>query len=75
MVDVLEGPATGSANATLAALRLHLSNTDRLVVQAVQGAETRLESRLSLSAWCAHHRIRASVCGTCVDMFRGTAPL
>lgn len=70
-----EDPATGSANATLAALRLWLSGGDALAYDAVQGVEMRRPSHLSLRAWRTDDGIRASVGGTCVGMFRGSFSL
>jgi trans-2,3-dihydro-3-hydroxyanthranilate isomerase len=70
-----EDPATGSANAALAALRLHLSGADKLQFEAVQGVEMGRESRLSLRAWRTAEGVRASVGGTCVSMFRGSVSL
>jgi trans-2,3-dihydro-3-hydroxyanthranilate isomerase len=70
-----EDPATGSANATLAALRLSLSDAPELSYQAVQGVEMGRESRLALRAWRAKDGVRASVGGRCIEMFRGTISL
>lgn len=70
-----EDPATGSANATLAALRLSLSGAEKLAYEAVQGVEMGRESRLSLRAWRAGDGARASVGGHCVGMFSGTIAL
>ncbi len=70
-----EDPATGSANAALAALRLHLSGADRLQYEAVQGVEMGRESRLSLRAWRTPEGLRAGVGGDCVSMFRGSVSL
>jgi trans-2,3-dihydro-3-hydroxyanthranilate isomerase len=70
-----EDPATGSANAALAALRLHLSGAATLEYPAVQGVEMGRASHLSLRAWRAADGIRASVSGACVGMFRGTVSL
>jgi trans-2,3-dihydro-3-hydroxyanthranilate isomerase len=70
-----EDPATGSANATLAALRLHLSGEDSLHYRAVQGVEMGRESHLSLRAWRTAEGVRASVGGACVSMFRGSVSL
>ncbi len=70
-----EDPATGSANATLAALRLHLSGGDALAYKAVQGVEMGRESHLSLRAQRTDDGIRASVGGSCVGMFRGSVML
>jgi trans-2,3-dihydro-3-hydroxyanthranilate isomerase len=70
-----EDPATGSANATLAALRLSLSGEETLAYEAVQGVEMGRESRLSLRAWRADDGVRASVGGRCVSVFRGKVSL
>ncbi len=70
-----EDPATGSANATLAALRLSLTDAPTLAYQAVQGVEMGRESRLSVRAWRGADGIRASVGGQCVAMFSGTIML
>lgn len=70
-----EDPATGSANATLAALRLSLSDADSLAYEAIQGVEMGRESRLSLRAWRGPDGIRASVGGRCVSVFRGSITL
>lgn len=70
-----EDPATGSANATLAALRLHLSGAETLAYGSVQGVEMGRESRLSVRAWRAADGVRASVGGSCVSMFRGVVTL
>ena len=70
-----EDPATGSANATLAALRLSLEGGDHLSYEAVQGVEMGRESRLSLCGWWAADGFRASVGGRCVEMFRGSVSL
>lgn len=67
-----EDPATGSANATLAALRLSLQGGDSLAYRAVQGVEMGRRSELKLRAWCASDGIRASVGGHCVSVFSGT---
>ena len=70
-----EDPATGSANATVAALRLHLSDGDELSYQAVQGVEMGRPSHLALRAWRTPEGVRASVGGQCVDMFSGSVTL
>jgi trans-2,3-dihydro-3-hydroxyanthranilate isomerase len=70
-----EDAATGSANATLAALRLSLSGEETLAYEAVQGVEMGRESRLSLRAWRADDGVRASVGGRCVSVFRGKVSL
>jgi trans-2,3-dihydro-3-hydroxyanthranilate isomerase len=70
-----EDPATGSANATLAALRLSLSGEETLAYEAVQGVEMGRKSRLSLRAWRADDGVRASVGGRCVSVFNGKVSL
>lgn len=70
-----EDPATGSANAALAAFRLSLSGAEALRYQVVQGVEMGRESHLELRAWRAADGIRASVGGNCVSVFRGTIAL
>lgn len=70
-----EDPATGSANATLAALKLSLSNAETLHYNAVQGVEMGRESHLELHAWRAADGVRASVGGRCVSVFHGTVQL
>lgn len=66
-----EDPATGSANAALAALRLSIAGGDSLSYEAVQGVEMGRESRLSLKAHRSADGIRASVAGNCVGVFGG----
>lgn len=70
-----EDPATGSANATLAALRLHLTGGDALSYRAVQGVAMGRPSHLAVRAWRAVDGVRASVGGNCVDVFRGSISL
>jgi trans-2,3-dihydro-3-hydroxyanthranilate isomerase len=70
-----EDPATGSANATLAALLLSLGDEGQLAYEAVQGVEMGRPSRLSLRAWRAADGIRASVGGRCVPVLSGFAQL
>jgi len=70
-----EDPATGSANAALAALRLSLSSAETLRYKAMQGVEMGRESHLELQAWRAADGIRASVGGRCVSVFHGTIQL
>jgi trans-2,3-dihydro-3-hydroxyanthranilate isomerase len=70
-----EDPATGSANAALAAVKLANGEGASLDYEAVQGVEMGRESRLALRAWRAPDGIRASVGGPCVEMFRGTISL
>jgi trans-2,3-dihydro-3-hydroxyanthranilate isomerase len=70
-----EDPATGSANATLAALRLSRSDKLTIEYQALQGVEMGRTSRLSVRAWRTPEGVRASVGGSCVPMFRGAVAL
>jgi trans-2,3-dihydro-3-hydroxyanthranilate isomerase len=67
-----EDPATGSANATLAALLLSLTDEDSLAFRSVQGVEMGRPSELALRAWRAADGVRASVGGRCVPVFTGT---
>ncbi|NNM78270.1 PhzF family phenazine biosynthesis protein [Sphingomonas sp. ID1715] len=70
-----EDPATGSANATLAALLLSLSGDRELSYEAIQGVEMGRPSRLRLKAWRDESDIRASVGGRCVPVLEGFATL
>jgi len=67
-----EDPATGSANAALAALRLSLGSLDELSYTALQGVEMKRPSILSLAAWRSGGACHASVGGPCVPVFSGT---
>lgn len=73
LAGTFEDPATGSANAPLAALLLSLTNDQRCELAIVQGVEMGRPSRLHVSAWRAHDGIRASVGGTCIPVMQGTA--
>lgn len=66
-----EDPATGSANATLAALRLSLSEDDRIAFSSTQGVEMGRPSRLDVAAVRRDDGIWASVGGTCVPVLSG----
>ena len=70
-----EDPATGSANATLAALLLSLGREQEIAYDALQGVEMGRPSELSLRAWRADGEIRASVGGRCVPVLSGSATL
>jgi trans-2,3-dihydro-3-hydroxyanthranilate isomerase len=70
-----EDPATGSANATLAALLLTLSGGEELALRGVQGQEMGRRSELAMRAWRAKDGVRASVGGNCVPVFRGAVAL
>ena len=71
----VEDPATGSANATLAALLLSLGSDASAAFTVAQGVEMGRPSRLSVAAWRDADAIRASVGGSCVPMFEGTVSL
>jgi trans-2,3-dihydro-3-hydroxyanthranilate isomerase len=70
-----EDPATGSANAPLAALLLSLGNEERRSHDVVQGVEMGRPSLLRVTAFRAADGIRATVGGGCVPVLRGTAML
>jgi trans-2,3-dihydro-3-hydroxyanthranilate isomerase len=70
-----EDPATGSANAALAALLLSIEGGDEARFNVTQGVEMRRPSTLRLRAWRAADGIRASVGGQCVPVLRGEAVL
>jgi trans-2,3-dihydro-3-hydroxyanthranilate isomerase len=70
-----EDPATGSANATLGALLLSLSDADEASFDVMQGVEMGRPSRLQVSARRTNGGIRASVGGGCVPVLRGEAEL
>lgn len=71
-----EDPATGSANAALAALLLSFTEYDQLGYEVTQGIEMGRPSNLSVRAWrTADGAIRASVGGSCVPVLRGEATL
>jgi len=71
----VEDPATGSANATLAALLLSLSDAEEGAWDIVQGVEMGRPSRLRASARRGADGVRASVGGGCVPVLRGEAAL
>ena len=71
-----EDPATGSANAALAALLLHLApNLDRAGFEVAQGAEMDRPSQLRASAWRIGQEVRAGVGGGAVPVLRGSVDL
>nr|MEA2798609.1 trans-2,3-dihydro-3-hydroxyanthranilate isomerase [Phenylobacterium sp.] len=70
-----EDAATGSASATLGALRLSLSGEAEVRYEITQGVEMGRPSRLSVSARRAPDGVRASVGGGCVPVFRGEVSL
>ncbi|MEO9229929.1 MAG: PhzF family phenazine biosynthesis protein [Devosia sp.] len=75
MAGTWEDPATGSANAALAALLLRIDGGDELAFESLQGVEMGRPSRLSLRAWRTADGIHAGVGGTCVPVFRGYVDL
>lgn len=68
-----EDPATGSANATLAALLLSLGQEEAGSWQVVQGVEMGRPSVLRVTARREAGGIRATVGGDCVPVLRGEA--
>lgn len=71
----VEDPATGSANATLAALLLSLSTADAGAWDIVQGVEMGRPSRLHATARRDADAITATVGGGCIPVLRGEATL
>ena len=69
----VEDPATGSANATLIALLLSLTDAPDRRAEVVQGVEMGRPSLLHVAARRDRDGIRASVGGRCVPMLRGEA--
>lgn len=70
-----EDPATGSANATLAALLLSKGDTTEAIFEVTQGVEMGRPSELRVRAWRAVDGFHASVGGDCVPVLRGEAEL
>jgi trans-2,3-dihydro-3-hydroxyanthranilate isomerase len=70
-----EDAATGSASATLAALRLSLTDAAETRFDIVQGVEMGRPSKLAVSARRAADGVRASVGGSCVRVFKGEVSL
>jgi len=69
----VEDPATGSANATLAALLLSLSDKAEASWEVIQGVEMGRPSRLRITARREATGVYATVGGGCVPVFRGEA--
>jgi len=69
----VEDPATGSANATLGALLLSLTQGDFANYEIVQGVEMGRPSLLHVTARRAADGVRATVGGGCVPVLRGEA--
>jgi trans-2,3-dihydro-3-hydroxyanthranilate isomerase len=72
---IIEDPATGSANATLSALLVSLSDAESQSFDIVQGVEMGRPSRLAGAARRAPDGIRATIGGGCVMVLRGEAVL
>ena len=70
-----EDPATGSANATLAALLVSLSGVDQAAFTIIQGVEMGRPSILKATARRTPEGVRATVGGGCAPMFRGEVTL
>jgi trans-2,3-dihydro-3-hydroxyanthranilate isomerase len=75
LLGIMEDPATGSANAALAALLAQLTGAGRpqLSFDIRQGVEMGRPSRLHATAYVSDSEIRASVAGSCVPVLRGHA--
>jgi trans-2,3-dihydro-3-hydroxyanthranilate isomerase len=75
LTGTVEDPATGSANATLGALLLSLTEADRGAYEIVQGVEMGRPSKLSVTARRAADGVRATVGGGCVPVLKGEVTL
>ncbi|WP_304186898.1 PhzF family phenazine biosynthesis protein [Phenylobacterium aquaticum] len=75
LTGTVEDPATGSANATLGALLLSLTDADEAAYEVIQGVEMGRPSRLSVTARRAPDGVRATVGGGCVPVFKGEVTL
>lgn len=75
LCGVVEDPATGSANVTLAALLLSFTTDDAAAFDIVQGVEMGRPSRLKATARRTEAGIFATVGGSCVPVFRGEVDL
>ena len=71
LTGTFEDSATGSANATLGALLLSLSDADQAEYVISQGVEVGRPSLLYVTARRATDGVRSTVGGGCVPMFRG----
>ena len=71
LAGTFEDPATGSANAPLAALLLSLTTDAQCSFDVIQGVEMGRPSLLNLTARRTEHGIRATVGGRCVPVLRG----
>jgi trans-2,3-dihydro-3-hydroxyanthranilate isomerase len=70
-----EDAATGSANATLAAFLLSLSDQDQGAWEVSQGVEMGRPSRLFITAQRGPDGVRATVAGGCVPVLKGEVEL
>jgi trans-2,3-dihydro-3-hydroxyanthranilate isomerase len=75
MSGTFEDAATGSANATLAALLLSLDGGETAAFDVSQGVEMGRPSRLAVTARRSPDGIRATVGGGCAPMFKGQVSL
>jgi trans-2,3-dihydro-3-hydroxyanthranilate isomerase len=75
LAGIVEDPATGSANAPLAALLLSLGGQPEAAYQVIQGVEMGRPSLLKLTARRTADGITATVGGACVPMFEGSVRL
>jgi trans-2,3-dihydro-3-hydroxyanthranilate isomerase len=71
----VEDPATGSANAALAAFLLHVHGGEHAAFEIAQGVAMGRPSRLVASAWRAADGVRARVGGGAVAVFEGVLRL
>jgi trans-2,3-dihydro-3-hydroxyanthranilate isomerase len=71
LAGTLEDPATGSANAPLAALLLSRTTDEERTYEITQGVEMGRPSFLDVRAWRKDGEFRASVGGDCVRVFSG----
>ena len=72
---ILEDPATGSANAALAALLVHLDGVEAAEFAITQGVEMGRPSALVATARRVADGVRATIAGSCVPMLSGLAHL
>ncbi|HWT12578.1 MAG TPA: PhzF family phenazine biosynthesis protein [Allosphingosinicella sp.] len=75
LANIVEDPATGSANAALAALLLSHGDGEDFAADVTQGEEMGRPSFLAVSAHRVADGIRASVEGACVRLMEGTVTL
>lgn len=73
LAGTIEDPATGSANAPLAALLLSLTDTRHASYEVAQGIEMGRPSLLKLTATRTPDGIRTTVGGRCVPVLKGEA--